>query len=303
MANLSGGVRRFANRIRILFLHPLARRSPVLTVIRWMRWNMLVLRGSGSLAFPFVGRTKIRVTTRNIEARAHICLGLAEFEDMGFVLHAVRPGDLFVDVGAYVGGYTLLASGACGAYVIAIEPDPQNRDDLSANVALNGLETMVDVRPVALGADAEMVRMSAGGSISHVLVGEADPGAFAVEMDTLDAVVGERTPTFLKIDVEGFERRVLAGGSRTLASTTLLAVLIELNSSGLSYGDADESVHDEMLRYGFHSFRYEPWTRSLVSLNDQINRAAGNTLYIRDLAAIERRVKESTRHRLHGIRL
>jgi hypothetical protein len=122
-------------------------------------------------------------------------------------------------------------------------------------------------------------------------------------MSTLDAVLGGRSPTFLKIDVEGFEHRVAAGGKRTLESESLLAVLIELNSSGLAYGDADQSLHEAMLRYGFHSFRYEPWTRSLVPLNDQINHAAGNTLYIRDLAAIERRVKESPQHRLHGTRL
>jgi FkbM family methyltransferase len=188
--------------------------------------------------------------------------------------------------------------------VVAIEPDPQNRDDLVHNVAINGLERKVEIRPVALGADAEIARMSASqGSTSHVLISDTETGAFDVKMDTLDAVLGGRTPAFLKIDVEGFERRVVAGGRRTMASSTLLAVLIELNSSGLAYGDADESVHDEMLRYGFHSFRYEPWTRLLVPLNDQINHAAGNTLYIRDLAAIERRVKESPAHRVHGIRL
>jgi FkbM family methyltransferase len=252
----------------------------------------------------FVDDTKIRVTTRNSEARAYIYLGLAEFEDMGFVLHAVRSGDLFVDVGAYVGGYTLLAGGACGAQVIAIEPDPNNRDDLLYNIALNHLETQVDVRPVAVGADPNMVKMSAGGgSASHVLIGDTELSTFDVEMSTLDAVLGDRAPTFLKIDVEGFERRVIAGSRRTLACSGLLAVLIELNESGLTYGDKDQSVHEEMLRNGFHSFRYEPWARSLVPLNDEINHSSGNTLYIRDIAAMERRVKESPTHRLHGLQL
>jgi hypothetical protein len=136
-----------------------------------------------------------------------------------------------------------------------------------------------------------------------VLAGDAETGSFDVAMETLDAVLAGRMPTFLKIDVEGFERQVVAGAARTLASNTLLAVLIELNASGLAYGDSDQSVHTELLRYGFHSFRYEPWTRTLVSLGDQINHLAGNTLYARDLPAIERRVKESPVHRIHGTRL
>lgn len=37
--------------------------------------------------------------------------GLQEYEDMSFVLHALRPGDLFVDVGANIGSYSILAAG------------------------------------------------------------------------------------------------------------------------------------------------------------------------------------------------
>jgi hypothetical protein len=41
--------------------------------------------------------------------------GVCEFEEMAFVLHYARPTDLFVDVGANIGAYTVLAAGASGA--------------------------------------------------------------------------------------------------------------------------------------------------------------------------------------------
>ena len=55
-------------------------------------------------------------------ATGNIYVGLREFEDMAFLLHLLRPDDLFVDVGANIGSFTVLASGAVGARSLAIEP-------------------------------------------------------------------------------------------------------------------------------------------------------------------------------------
>lgn len=297
-------LRRLANRLRILRRHPLARRSPFLTVVRWCRWRMLARGTDAAIVVPLVGDTKIRVRARNVEARAYAYLGLAEFEDMGFVLHAVGPADLFVDVGAYVGGYTLLAAGACGARVIAVEPNPDNRDDLVHNIALNRLEAKVEVVAAALGDAPSTVAMSAGDwSSTRVLRSAAASPSFAVPMHTLDAIVGDRSPAFLKIDVEGFEARVLAGGGRTLASEALLAVIVELNGSGTEYGDDDASIHAGMIGRGFHSYRYDPASRQLVSLDDRLNAGAGNTLYVRSADEIRRRLAAAPVRRLHGTRL
>ena len=54
----------------------------------------------------------------------NIYCGLAEFADMAFVLHVLRAGDLFVDIGANAGAYTLLASSVAGAKTTCFEPVP-----------------------------------------------------------------------------------------------------------------------------------------------------------------------------------
>jgi FkbM family methyltransferase len=265
---------------------------------------MAARANGGAIAVPFIGKTRICVSTNNIEARGYVSLGLPEFEDMGFFLHAVRPGDLFVDVGAFVGGYTLLAAGACGGRVVAIEPNPVNRRDLERNISLNRLESRVSIRPVALGGHAGTVAMTtAGGSVAHVIADDSRSPSVDVPLETLDRVLDGAEPDFIKVDVEGFEWHVLSGGKRTLSSPRVLAVLLELNESGAAYGIADQSVHEVMLTYGFRSYRYEPWTRTLASLDGQVNDHSGNTLYIRDLPAVEERVRTAPVRRVHGCRL
>jgi len=52
-----------------------------------------------------------------------------------------------------------------------------------------------------------------------------------VKVNSLDNVLGGRMPTMIKIEVEGFETEVIRGGALTFNSTSLMAVLIELNGS------------------------------------------------------------------------
>ena len=70
-------------------------------------------------------------------ATGNIYAGLHEFNDMAFCLHLLRSGDLFVDVGANIGSYTVLASKVAGANSITLEPVPQTFERLKRNVNIN----------------------------------------------------------------------------------------------------------------------------------------------------------------------
>ena len=74
-----------------------------------------------------------------------------EFADMAFVLHFLRPGDLFADVGANVGSYTILAPGVVGCRTVAFEPDPVTAAALERNIALNRISERVETRKAAVG--------------------------------------------------------------------------------------------------------------------------------------------------------
>ena len=72
-------------------------------------------------------------------ATGNLYCGLHEFEEIGFLLHALHPGALFVDVGANIGSYALLAAGVCEGDVVAMETVGSTFACLLDNIALNGL--------------------------------------------------------------------------------------------------------------------------------------------------------------------
>lgn len=157
--------------------------------------------------------------------------------EMLFWSRHLRPGSLFVDVGAHVGLYTLWALDR-GATAIAAEPSAVMLDKVRANLELNGYHAEL----VAAALADRPGRMRFAGpdrSRAHLVFddGRAEPDdeGEEVEVRTLDEVLGDRTADGVKIDVEGAERLVLEGAERALAEHRIAVIQLEWNdcSEGL----------------------------------------------------------------------
>ncbi|WP_029002490.1 FkbM family methyltransferase [Azorhizobium doebereinerae] len=280
--------------------HPFNRGREGEALLRYLRWQFASRLATGPILVDFVAPMKLCVTPGMTGATLNIYTGLAEFDDMAFVLHALRPGDAFLDVGANVGAYSLLAA-AAGARVIAVEPAPAACRWLALNVRVNDLGARVEIVPAALGRAAGSVRFTAGqDTLNHVAEAGETADAVTVPVERLDDVAarGGDVPRIIKIDVEGYETEVLAGADRTLASPDLLAVILELNGSGARYGFDDAALGARMSGLGFRPCRYDAAARVLSPL-DQPN-AAQNTLFVRDRAEVERRLARAPRFRVQG---
>jgi FkbM family methyltransferase len=213
---------------------------------------------------------------------------------MAFVLHFVRADDWFFDIGANVGSYTLLACAVRCARGVAVEPIPDTYRRLMDNLRLNHLDQRVEAVNCGLGAEEGRLRFSAGeDTMNHALApGESAVRTVEVRVSTLDELALARVPALIKIDVEGFETPVLQGARATLASPDLKAVIMELNDSGRRYGYDDSSLVRLMNESGFRSCTYDPSRRALVDLGGK-NLASGNTLFVRDEAAVTRRLQSA----------
>lgn len=149
----------------------------------------------------------------------------------------LRDGDVLYDIGANVGGYSLIAAslGREGARVVAVEPSYANYAALCDNVVMNRFENMVVPLPVLLGETTGLVGMGyrdiEAGAAEHE-VGDGGLPTLSFRLDDLVAQLDLRAPTLLKIDVDGAEAAVLAGARATLARPELRSVLVEVERSG-----------------------------------------------------------------------
>ncbi len=139
-------------------------------------------------------------------------------EELQFLRAHVRDGGVFVDVGANVGTYALALAHNVGAAgrVIAIEPHPVTHARLAFNNAASRFAQVNLVQAAAGAADGELLIETDGDNLgaSHIVASDSSGKAIKVPSLRLQRILDEAGVTHvdaLKIDVEGFEDRVLTG--------------------------------------------------------------------------------------------
>jgi len=157
---------------------------------------------------------------------------------------AFAEGETLVDVGANVGMYTIWAAATRKARVVAFEPEAQNYALLNRNIQLNDVASRVTAYCVGLSDRAglsalHMADMSVGGSnhaLGEALDFEHKPmrtnfvqGSIAATLDQLVSSGAVPVPNHVKIDVDGFEPRVIAGARETLKDARVKSLLVEIN--------------------------------------------------------------------------
>jgi FkbM family methyltransferase len=156
-------------------------------------------------------------------------------EELQFLRTHVRDGGVFVDVGANVGTYALALAGNVGARgkVIAIEPHPVTHARLAFNTAASRFAQVRLVQAAAGDGDGELLIETDGDNLgaSHIVASDSSGKAIKVPSLRLQRILDEAgviNVDALKIDVEGFEDRVLTGFFRdTPPSLWPRAVVIE----------------------------------------------------------------------------
>jgi len=135
----------------------------------------------------------------------------------------LRTGDTFVDVGAFIGLYTVAVGLRLrkSGRVVAFEPDSRNFSLLQEHIRLNGLESQVELNQAAVSDRSGACHFLADGSSEARLV-STDRGSTAiVNVVKLDDALRGRRVDILKIDVEGHEETVLRGAENVLGSPSL----------------------------------------------------------------------------------
>jgi FkbM family methyltransferase len=145
-------------------------------------------------------------------------------EELAFLREYTPQGGVFVDVGANVGTYAMVLARHTGSTgkVIAVEPHPVTHARLAFNRAASGFSQVALVAAAAGPSDGELLIETDGDNLgaSHIVSDKASGNAIAVPSLRLQRILGDAGVSrvdALKIDVEGFEDRVLTGFFREAA--------------------------------------------------------------------------------------
>ncbi|HEY3488856.1 MAG TPA: FkbM family methyltransferase [Candidatus Deferrimicrobiaceae bacterium] len=146
-----------------------------------------------------------------------VWLGSYEIDKQMSMMRCIRVGDVFFDVGANTGFYSLFASvlSGPGGRVVAIEPLPRNLAYIRRHVAMNGIDNVAIVGKAVSDRVGTATFAVDGPATSRL----AEGGSLTVEVTTIDEI--SRTlgivPNVMKVDIEGAEIDMLKGAREVLA--------------------------------------------------------------------------------------
>ena len=195
---------------------------------------------------------------------------MAELARIASVVYAKYPRMIAVDVGASLGDTAAIIRSGCAAPVICIEGDRSQADALAENAPKIGDVTILQLYLSDRRETRHVVIQKAGWNSTVIPASEAGSGP-TVDFHTLDEVLRDRDVSLiklLKVDVEGFDPRVLRGAARLLREGRPV-VLFEHNRENLAaIGEDNLSAFEQLRAAGYHAaLVWDAYGRLLVGTN------------------------------------
>lgn len=251
---------------------------------RYLHWSWSQRLGKKRLLTEFIDPLHLVVKPTFPTSVKDYIFGLRAFSEMGFLMHFLRKNDFFVDIGANIGTYSLLAAGVSESFVLSFEPDNERREFLKELVDINGLNPLIFVDPRVVSTKEETLIFSEQ-SVSKNIYVEAGVPRSAVSIDSLEL---EQIPIMIKIDAKGFALEVIQGMRGMLDEDNLRVVLCSFCDS--IEPELKDLIREIILSKGFKICTYDPLKRSLKEhseLDQQL------MLFVRDSEFVEQRLKQA----------
>lgn len=191
--------------------------------------------------------------------------GSYETDETNFLKSVFREGDIFLDIGANLGWYSLVLGRNCpGSRIFAFEPIPSTVEMLEKNIRLNALQNVESICMGMFNKADELNFLYApdvSGATSLKVTGQtrgrSSIQSVTCHTTTLDIFCTERdiVPTLLKIDVEGAELMVVQGGHETLQHTPIILMEL-LRKWSREFGYHPNDVFALLAEYGYGAWAF-----------------------------------------------
>ncbi len=201
-----------------------------------------------------------------------------EPETVEWIEEYFRSGDVFYDIGANVGVYSLVAAKANsgGVLVYSFEPAFINYSQLCQNIYLNGSADSIVPLPIALSDETSIESLNLqnlipGGAL-HALGPPTDykgdvfapvfqQKALGYRLDDFVRLFGIKPPNHIKIDVYGIEAAILRGAKEIFGSSSVRSILVEVEEGRPETDEVVEFLKSNGLEFrSKHSPNFGAWT-------------------------------------------
>ena len=254
---------KILTRIKQFKAHPLTKNSVITALFRYVLFNTIQTINPKQRKYKFLNGLHFHAQKGDAGIVANIYFKLFDYDESMFVIHHLKENELFVDVGANVGHFTLIAAGICKAKVIAFEPIPATFSNLNKNVTSNNLGALVKTFNIGIGEKKGFLNFSTNLDVMNAVALEHEPNVIRIAVEKLDYVLEDNFPVFLKIDVEGYEMFVLKGALDVLSNPSLKVIIIELNFSLSKFQHSIQDVINLLTKYDFIPIEYDVQLRKI----------------------------------------
>ncbi|MEL6458190.1 MAG: FkbM family methyltransferase [Cyanobacteria bacterium J06621_15] len=271
---------------------------------KWQIHKRIINR---NLDIQIVPSVKLRCYSDSQSASAVIYCGLYDYDEMNFLLRYLRDEDLFLDIGANIGVYTLLAASKIKKGLIySFEALPKNFARLTENLSLNQFK---QVKPfsIAISNSTGNINLNITDkdctpfimpNRTENTVDRSSPKSIAVPTNTLDSLLQHESLnnlTLAKMDIEGAEILALKGATSLLNKQLPYVWILEINDTVNNFGHSKQDVVDLLEQYGYVLYYYDADTNNLheIKLEQQQRK---NVLAISKsaLSFVQDRLKNTT---------
>jgi FkbM family methyltransferase len=237
--------------LRFVWNHPSNRGARPSAIARSLRFQVRGRLLGKPTIVPYGSTSKLEILPAT-GASALAYANPLELNEVNAWRRILTPGDLFVDAGANIGSFSVIAA-EMGARILAIEPDPHAAATFRRNMELNGFE--YELIEAAVADREGQAQFSIGkGVLNHILT-DGDSGRH-IRTITLDALLEEAFVSGLKLDVEGAELLALKGAQRALAEHRIAYLQLEWNpQSSVNFSAARDEIHALLSGFGYELCR------------------------------------------------
>lgn len=265
--------------------HPNCKKQRLLSFSRFLGWQIFKRLTNQPVNFQLISGIQVRCYPDSQSASAALYCGLYDYDEMNFLLRYLRESDSFLDIGANIGVYTLLAAARIRDGIIySFEALPKNFYRLQENLKLNRLE-QVKACAIAISNQVGQIYLEPMGGDSLPFITETmSNSSIAIPSSTLDVLLQKQSLdqlTLAKIDIEGAEILALQGAVSLLQKKKPDVWIIEINDTVDHFGHHPQDVVDFLKQYGYSLYRYDVATNSMCSIT-LAQKQGNNVLAIAD---------------------